>query len=183
MPTQGTIINKYTLTSSTYDKTYHHLPCKNKEPERHAAWIKAIRRDAFEVQEHTRVCGKHFPLGAFKVAGGKMLLREDAVPSVFPSWPSHLTPLPTKKKRDPPRERCTLAGPARLNVSGDDHCDRNSQGNDAALAIESGDEVPLTYMMTLIRRTTLFFQVRWIMNCTSNPLIPRGPVFSGECVS
>lgn len=53
------------------------------------AWVVKIRRDegeSFTVSEHTRVCSLHFTASDYRTTlGGKTVLKDDAVPSVF-SW-------------------------------------------------------------------------------------------------
>ena len=52
---------------STRDEaSFHRFPSKEREPERHVAWVRAIRRENFVMKEHTHVCGLHFPPSAFK---------------------------------------------------------------------------------------------------------------------
>ena len=54
------------------------------------------------------MCGKHFPASDFKEVAidGKLTLKKDAVPTIFPSWPTHLKVVPVKRKRNSPRVRC-----------------------------------------------------------------------------
>lgn len=67
-------------------------------------WIRAIRRDVgrdFTINEHTRVCSRHFKKEDFvRTLAGRRMLSDTAVPSVF-SWKTISSP----KKRKQPKDR------------------------------------------------------------------------------
>uniref|UniRef100_A0A0K8RLC7 THAP-type domain-containing protein n=1 Tax=Ixodes ricinus TaxID=34613 RepID=A0A0K8RLC7_IXORI len=80
--------------------SYHRFPG---DAEIKKKWIAAIKRDEgplFQVSKSTKVCSFHFLHTDFftNVASGHRLLRESAVPSVFPFRK-------TKPPRKPPRQR------------------------------------------------------------------------------
>ena len=72
------------------------------DPDRRAAWIRAIRRNNFEPNQNSRVCSVHFRQEDFVSERldrnsrrhtrrlKKKILEDDAIPSVFPGYPSHL---------------------------------------------------------------------------------------------
>ena len=130
--------------------TFHRFPPREKEPERHEAWIKAIRREqGFEVKEHTRGCGKHFPASAFRVKEGEdgkplasVSLKSDAVPLIFLKWPSYLSP-PLAKKRHPPRV-CKLTASL---LTHDSHFEDSLPEGSREKRAESGD-------VEVVERTT-----------------------------
>ena len=127
---------------STRDETsFHRFPSKEREPERHVAWVRAVRRENFVVKEHTRVCGLHFPPSAFKEdeGGNFFLLKDDAIPSIFPTWPSHLQ-VPLKRKRRPPRDRARRVSTAPLPDEGETRSDTDSEsdGSESAVTLADG---------------------------------------------
>ncbi|CAN7988745.1 unnamed protein product [Ixodes pacificus] len=83
-----------------FQVSYHRFPG---DAEIKKKWIAAIKRDEgplFQVSKSTKVCSFHFLHTDFftNVASGHRLLRESAVPSVFPFRK-------TKPPRKPPRQR------------------------------------------------------------------------------
>ena len=88
---------------STRDETSFRFPSKEREPERHVAWVRAIRRENFVVKEHTRVCGLHFPPGAFKEdEGGNFFFVEGRCNSFHLSHMAVASPSPVEKKATTP---------------------------------------------------------------------------------
>jgi len=69
-------------------------------------WISAIKRKKFEASQWSRICSVHFTEQDYQVKPGahRLLLRDNAVPSVFPSFPSYLQ-TPIKIARKPPTLR------------------------------------------------------------------------------
>jgi len=69
-------------------------------------WISAIKRKHFEASQWSRICSVHFTEQDYQVRPGahRLLLKENAVPSVFPSFPSYLQ-TPIKIPRKPPTLR------------------------------------------------------------------------------
>ena len=76
---------------------FHTFP---KDPERRRKWIQAVRRVNFEPTSGSCICSEHFLPSDYRTETHltRKLLKDNAVPSVFPSFPSHLQP-PTKKRR------------------------------------------------------------------------------------
>lgn len=54
-------------------------------------WIEAIKRKNFKPSQHSRICSDHFTNEDFQIRPGasRPLLRLDATPSVFPSFPPY----------------------------------------------------------------------------------------------
>jgi len=69
-------------------------------------WISAIKRKNFEANQWSRICSVHFTAQDYQVRPGahRLLLKDNAVPSVFPSFPSYLQ-TPIKIPRKPPTLR------------------------------------------------------------------------------
>ena len=105
------MVNKYSVPccKSGYDESssstsLHRFPSN---PERASAWLRAINRDNFVVSKNSRVCSVHFLPTDFKPSStdtnatrnnrrtssslDKKILKETAVPSVFPGQPKYLT--------------------------------------------------------------------------------------------
>lgn len=55
-------------------------------------WVSAIKRKNFEPNQWSRICSIHFTEQDFQVRPGahRLLLKDDAVPSIFSSFPSYL---------------------------------------------------------------------------------------------
>ena len=78
--------------------SFHVFP---KNPERREKWVRALRRDNFTATDATVICSDHFLTTDYKddeIGYSKKILKNDAVPSVFPAFPDHLQPA-TKKRR------------------------------------------------------------------------------------
>ena len=80
------------------DLTFHAFPTRNIELRK--KWIQAVRRMNFEPKSHDRICSDHFLPSDFRDDTSLLikLLKEDAVPSVFKGFPTHLQ-TPAKKRR------------------------------------------------------------------------------------
>lgn len=68
-------------------------------------WLNAIRRKQFEASQWSRLCSVHFTEQDFQVRPGahRLLLKNNAVPSIFPSFLSYL-----QKPNKIPRKTPTL---------------------------------------------------------------------------
>ncbi|KAI5716664.1 hypothetical protein M8J76_010347 [Diaphorina citri] len=72
-----------------------------KDEKRRKQWVVATRRKGFEPSKYSVLCQKHFlPTDFHQIPGEgyKPALKPDAVPSVFPAFPSYYQ-IPTKKDR------------------------------------------------------------------------------------
>jgi len=69
-------------------------------------WISAIKRKKFKASQWSRICSVHFTEHDYQVRpdAHRLLLKDNAVPSVFPSFPSYLQ-TPIKIPRKPPTLR------------------------------------------------------------------------------
>ena len=72
---------------------FHSYP---KDPERRKRWLHAVRRVNFDPSDHVKICSEHFLKSDYKQREdlNKMMLQDDAVPSIFPALPlpRHLSP-------------------------------------------------------------------------------------------
>ena len=75
---------------------FHSFPTRDIELRN--KWIQAVRRVNFEPKSHDMICSEHFLPSDYKENTKIKILKNDAVPSVFPAFPSHLQP-PAKKRR------------------------------------------------------------------------------------
>jgi len=68
-------------------------------------WLNAIRRKQFKANQWSRLCSVHFTEQDYQVRPGahRLLLKNNAVPSVFPSFPSYF-----QKTNKIPRKTPTL---------------------------------------------------------------------------
>ena len=76
---------------------FHAFP---KDPERRKKWIQAVRRVNFQPTAYDKICSEHFLPSDYRQGSNLTLklLNNDAVPSVFPAFPSHMQP-PAKRRR------------------------------------------------------------------------------------
>lgn len=74
-------------------------------------WTNAIKRKNFEANKWSRICSVHFTEQDFQVRPGahRPLLKDNAIPSIFPSFPSYLQK-PNKIPRKEPTKRDTFNG-------------------------------------------------------------------------
>jgi len=83
--------------------SFHRLPIH--DPFR-AKWIEAIRRQNWNpdpLKDHYVVCSEHFEQSDFRdVSSNRKCLKEEAIPTVFPAFPSYLQPQ-TKAQRCLPK--------------------------------------------------------------------------------
>ena len=80
------------------DIKFHYFP---KDSEQRKKWVNALRRENFTPSDNACICSVHFLPTDYKddeFGYIRRRLKDDAVPSVFPAFPSHLQP-PTKKRR------------------------------------------------------------------------------------
>ena len=59
-------------------------------------WLQVIRRKDFHPAQSSVVRSEHFELGKYRVPQGlklRALLKPDAMPTLFPSYPSYLLPV------------------------------------------------------------------------------------------
>ena len=92
-------------SSTTSGVSLHRFPSN---PEKAAAWLRAINRDDFVISKNSRVCSVHFLPTDFKSTSAdtnstrknrrssqaaleKKILKSTAIPSVFPGQPKYLT--------------------------------------------------------------------------------------------
>jgi hypothetical protein len=66
-------------------------------------WLKRVRKNhkngtPWKPTQHSRICSIHFAEDDFSP---NKTLKEDAVPTLFPTYPSHLQCQPVKKGREP----------------------------------------------------------------------------------
>ena len=84
--------------------SFHRFP---KDPDRHKAWIVALRRDKFKPNDESRLCSVHFTQNDFDTnSAQRKILKKGTIPSVFPKFPAHLQP--KIEKRAPPKLRQEL---------------------------------------------------------------------------
>ncbi|XP_026806139.1 LOW QUALITY PROTEIN: THAP domain-containing protein 1-like [Rhopalosiphum maidis] len=83
---------------------FFRFPISNKELVK--KWISAIKRKSFEASQWSRICSVHFTEQDYQVRPGahRLLLKDHAVPSVFPSFPTYLQ-VPIKITRKSPTLR------------------------------------------------------------------------------
>ncbi|NP_001280300.1 uncharacterized protein LOC100163631 [Acyrthosiphon pisum] len=79
-------------------------------------WLSAMRRKQFEATQWSRLCSVHFTEQDFQIRPGanRLLLKNNAVPSIFPSLPSNL-----KKPNKIPRKTPTLRNTCSKDVTVD----------------------------------------------------------------
>lgn len=68
----------------------------HKHPELLAKWILAVKRNNWKPSQHSVLCSQHFARTAYKRPpgfGSRPLLKDDAVPTIFPAHPAHLQPV------------------------------------------------------------------------------------------
>ncbi|XP_046401743.1 uncharacterized protein LOC124167740 [Ischnura elegans] len=82
--------------------TYHKFP---KREERRAAWVKAVRRENWSPSSASVLCSEHFrPEDMDRTSLCYVRLRENAIPSIFPAFPSYLK-TPSKQRRQVTRRK------------------------------------------------------------------------------
>ena len=100
--------------------TFHRFPNRPnpRDKERRAKWIKAVRRDDWEVSKRSRLCSEHFTPEDFEVGReGRRELKITAVPSVFKAYPERLQKdLEKKSERKAPTERGPPPPPKKRKV-------------------------------------------------------------------
>ena len=74
-----------------------------KDEEVKARWIQNIRRDKFKPNKWSRVCSIHFPEESFVPEKKIRILKKDAIPTIFPTFPHHLQK--KVKSRKLPKDR------------------------------------------------------------------------------
>ncbi|XP_005094481.1 THAP domain-containing protein 1 [Aplysia californica] len=87
--------------------SFHTFPMKDLA--RKQQWIKNISREdvngkPWQPSLYDRVCSTHFKPADFKDGTLVKCLKDDAVPTIFPNYPSYKQPTPSRK-RPPPKER------------------------------------------------------------------------------
>lgn len=89
-------------------------------------WLSAMRRKQFEASQWSRLCSVHFTEEDFQVRPGahRLLLKDNAVPSIFPSFPSYL-----QKRKKIPRKPPTLRNTCSKDVTVDQCDDMHSISN------------------------------------------------------
>ena len=80
------------------DIRFHSFPTR--DPELRRKWIQAVRRVNFNPTSADKLCSEHFLPSDYRQESHleRKLLKNGAVPSIFPAFPSHLQP-PAKKRR------------------------------------------------------------------------------------
>ncbi len=53
-------------------------------------WLKAVRRQDWMPSKSTKLCFVHFEENMIDRTMNRVLLKSDAVPTIFPAFPSHL---------------------------------------------------------------------------------------------
>ncbi|KAL5239163.1 hypothetical protein ACI65C_006573 [Semiaphis heraclei] len=83
---------------------YNSFPIKNEELTQ--LWVNTIRRENFNPTQWSRICSVHFTENDFMIRPGadRPLLKINAVPFVFPSFPTYYQSK-NKKPRKPPTLR------------------------------------------------------------------------------
>jgi len=68
-------------------------------------WIEAIKRKNFKPSQYSRICSTHFTNDDYQIRpdANRPLLRSNAIPSVFPSFPAYYQTV--KKSRKNPMMR------------------------------------------------------------------------------
>ncbi len=77
-----------------------------------ARWLIKIRRQKFKPSKWSCLCSLHFEEDSFVPNKKRRILKKQAVPSIFPSFPKHLQK--KAKARKPPKDRSKTNYPTNL---------------------------------------------------------------------
>ncbi|XP_060866748.1 THAP domain-containing protein 2-like [Metopolophium dirhodum] len=97
-------------------------------------WLSAMRRKQFVASQWSRLCSVHFTEQDFQVRPGahRLLLKDNAVPSIFPSFPPYL-----QKQNKIPRKTPTLRNTCSKDVTVDQCDDMHSISNFKSVEIQT----------------------------------------------
>ena len=82
--------------------SFHTFPSAEKHLERRQKWIASVKRKNWTPTKHSVLCSAHFTSDFYRRPPGlKMpaILKPNAIPTVFPAFPSYLQPTQTKQRR------------------------------------------------------------------------------------
>ncbi|XP_028316099.1 THAP domain-containing protein 2-like [Gouania willdenowi] len=69
-------------------KSFHRFPFK--DPDRLSRWVENIHRKKWQPSRKSLICSDHFEEAHFDRTGQTVRLRDEAEPTIFPSFPKHL---------------------------------------------------------------------------------------------
>ncbi|XP_025414926.1 THAP domain-containing protein 1-like [Sipha flava] len=105
-----------------YNISFFRFPVSNNDLM--SKWVSAIKRKNFKLSQWSRICSIHFTEQDFQVRpeAHRLLLKDDAVPSIFPSFPSYL-----QKSNKIPRKTPTLRNTCNEDITVDNLEDNINQ--------------------------------------------------------